>query len=125
MTTTSNDRVLVTAKGFADLKLKGVQNLNKVCENFLANGKVVWSMADYMGITGAGKGAGKHIAFQNQLANNVDNEECVKLASLSSQVIMQLADASKPLIIESAPLRAYFMPLLKARNEVKVDVIKM
>ena len=122
--TTTNvtaEKVLLTAKGFSDLKLKGIQNLNRVCENFLATGKCVWSMADYMGITGKGTAADKHARFQNQLAENADVDDCVKLSSLSKQVILAMQDTTKPLVIESVALRTYFAPLLKVRGEIKVE----
>lgn len=122
MTTSTNNegRILVVAKGFQPLQEKGVKNLIKVCEDFLANGTVKWAMADYMGITGAGKGAEKHKNFLRQLEDNADVEACVKLHDLSSQVVMAMSKADQPIVTDKVALRAYFTPLLKSRGVVAV-----
>jgi len=117
-TTNVEKRIIVTAKGFSPLGEKGVNNLIKHCENFLANGTLVWAMADYMGITGAGKGAGKNTTFMMQLNDNCDLDCANKLADLVPQVITKMADVTFALQIEKPALRAYFQPLLKARGEI-------
>ena len=111
-------RIIVTAKGFSDLGEKGIENLVKVSEDFLTSGKCVWAMADYMGITGAGKGAGKHASFMKQLDDSKDLDSVKKLAGLVPQVMDKMADVTFGLQIESVALRAYFSPLLKARGEI-------
>jgi hypothetical protein len=113
-------RVIVTAKGFPSLGEKGVNNLIKNCEKFLSSGKLVWAFGDYMGITCAGKGAGKNVTFMKQLEDNCDLDCANKLADLVPQVITKMADVSFALQIEKPALRAYFQPLLKARGEIAV-----
>jgi len=119
-TTTTAKRIIVTAKGFGPLGEKGVNNLIKNCEDFLSSGKLVWAFGDYMGITGAGKGAGKNVTFMKQLEDNCDLDCANKLAELVPQVITKMADVTFALQIEKPALRAYFQPLLKARGEIAV-----
>lgn len=121
MTKSTEKRVIVVSKGFGDLGETGVEKLVKVSEDFLATGKCVWAMADYMGITGAGKAGGKNVSFMKQLEDNCDLDSVVKLAGLVPQVIEKMADVKFSLQIESPALRTYFAPLLKARGEVSAE----
>ena len=107
--------VLLKTKGFDGLDEAALTRKNATWEKFLVDGKAMWSFADYLGFSGLGKGAGKQADVIRQLSQQEDSPACRRTLELIPQIALRFETG--PVTIESAPLRAYFTPYLKAHGE--------
>lgn len=105
--------IIVKTKGFDGLDETALAKKNASWEKAVAEKKALWSMSDYLGFTGAGKGSGKQAEVIAQLSRAEDSVAAKRTLELIPEIQMMFNEGN--VAMETASLKAYFGPYLKAK----------